>query len=184
MKGKVNKVTIQVLQGDLLAQNTAAIVNDTNTDLALSPRLLALAGMEVARETAQIGFCDVGSAVITSAGTLPVEKIIHTVGPRWGEGSERGKLANAVFECLKLAETHHLRSIAFPAISTGALGYPLENCATTMLTQIIDYTFEDLRFLRNVVICLEDNHALSIFADELTRQLEDLKQDNHGKVQV
>lgn len=184
MKGKVNKVTIQVLQGDLLMLPAAAVVNDTNTDLTLSPRLISLAGVEVVRETAQIGYCDVGSAVITTAGNLTAEKLIHTVGPRWGEGSERGKLANAVFECLQLAESNRLKSIAFPAISTGAMGYPLENCATTMLTQIIDFTFEDLKHLRQVTICLDDAHALSIFSQELARQLDALKQDNQGRVQV
>lgn len=184
MKGKINKVTIQVVQGDLLTFSAAAVVNDTNTDLALSPRLISLAGTDVLRETAQIGFCDVGSAVITGAGSLNAQKIIHTVGPRWGEGSERGKLASAVFECLQLAEKHQLKSIVFPAISTGALGYPLENCATTMLTQIIDFTFEDLRFLRSVTICLEDSHALEIFRAEFARQLDSLKLDDQGKVQV
>lgn len=184
MKAKVNKVTIQVVQGDILSLPVAAIVNDTDTDLEMSPRLLGKVGAAIQRELALIGYCEVGSAVITSAGDLGFEKIIHTVGPRWGEGSERGKLSNAVFECLRLAETHKLKSIAFPAISVGANGYPLENCAKTMLTQIIDYTFEDLKYLRTIIICLNDELALEAFKREFQHQLEELKQDGEAKVQV
>lgn len=184
MKAKVNKVTIQVVQGDILSLPVAAIVNDTDTDLEMSPRLLGKVGAAIQRELALIGYCEVGSAVITSAGNLGFEKIIHAVGPRWGEGSERGKLSNAVFECLRLAETHKLKSIAFPAISVGANGYPLENCAKTMLTQIIDYTFEDLKYLRTIIICLNDELALEAFKREFQHQLEELKQDGEAKVQV
>jgi O-acetyl-ADP-ribose deacetylase (regulator of RNase III) len=184
MKAKVNKVTIQVVQSDILNLPVAAIVNDTDTDLEMSPRLLGKVGTAIQRELALIGYCEVGSAVITNAGNLTFDKIIHTVGPRWGEGSERGKLINAVFECLRLAETHKLKSIAFPAISLGANGYPLENCAKTMLTQIIDYTFEDLKNLRTIMICLNDALALEVFKREFQRQLEELKQDGETKVQV
>lgn len=184
MKAKVNKVTIQITQGDLVSMPVAAIVNDTDTDLTMEPRLLGKVGIAIQRELTLIGYCEVGSAVITSAGNLAAEKIIHTVGPRWGEGSERGKLANAVFECLRLAESHKLKSIAFPTISTGTNGYPLENCAKTMLTQIIDYTFEELKHLRTIIICLNDGLALEVFKHEFQQQLEELKQDGEAKVQV
>lgn len=185
MKAKINRVTIQIVEGDLLTLKVAAIVNATTTDLALSPALIAKAGIELQRETLRIGNVDVASAVITMAGNLSgVERIIHAVGPRWGEGSERGKLANAVFECLRLAETNKLRSIALPAISIGANGYPVENCAKTMLTQIIDYTFEDLKHLRAVVLCLSDSAAAAIFRREFETQLADLKEEGDIPVQV
>jgi O-acetyl-ADP-ribose deacetylase (regulator of RNase III) len=169
MKAKINKVTLQVTEGDLFSLKVAAPVHDTTTDLALPPRLLA-AGFELQREIAEIGFCAVGSAVITTAGSLPFEKIIHTAGPRWGEGSERGKLMSATYECLLLAETYQLRSIAFPAISTGAMGYPIENCAKTMITQVIDYTYEGLRFLKTIIFCPHDPIAAAVFRAELREQ--------------
>jgi O-acetyl-ADP-ribose deacetylase len=175
MKAKVNRVSIQLVQDDLLSLPVSAVVNATDTALSLPPRLATKAGIAVQREIAEIGYCEVGSAVMTSAGGLGVEKIIHAVGPRWGEGAERGKLLNVTFECLRLAESHNLKAIAMPAISTGALGYPLENCATTMLTQIIDYTFEDLKHLRTVMICLDNPLAYEAFKKEFQAQLLELR---------
>lgn len=185
MKARVNKITIQLLQGDIFSVSAAAIVNDANADLILSPRLLAIAGPDVQRAANEIGFSTVGGAVITPAGSMTnAEKLIHAVGPRWGEGSERGKLASAVFESLRLAETNHLKSIAFPPISTGAAGYPLENCAATMLGQVIDYSFEDPRFLRTVILCLPDALAFDVFRREFETQLQALKETGDGQVQV
>ncbi|MDX1995823.1 MAG: macro domain-containing protein [bacterium] len=185
MKAKVNKVTIQLVQGDILDFALSGLITVTDPNLSLHPALLARTGEGVKIEAAQIGWCEVGSAVITSAGLFEgVEKIIHAVGPRWGEGSERGKLANVTWECLLLAEEHGLKALTMPAISSGMLGYPLENCATTMLTKIIDFTFEDLDHIRSITVCLEHDNAYTIFQHELTRQLEELKQTGEGKILV
>lgn len=183
-KVKVNKVTIRLAQGEPFSVPVDGVVTGTDANLNLDPQLVRLAGIEIQRELAAIGWCDVGSAVITNAGKLNAKKIIHAVGPRWGEGSERGKLMNATLECLRLAEQNGLRSLALPALSTGAAGYPLENCARTMLTQIVDYTFEELRALRTVVLCLSDDRAYEVFNAELDRQVEELRESNEGKVQV
>jgi len=186
MKAKVNKVTIQIHQGDIYSTEASAIAVQTNTDLALNDGLLAKAGPNLLRETTVIGWCDVGSAVITGKGDLPepIEKVIHVVGPRWGEGSERGKLSGATHECLRIAEINHQKTLALPPISTGALGYPVENCAKTMLEQAIDYTFEELKFLTKIIFCLDDAIAFEIFKREFSRQLNDLKASGEGKVQV
>lgn len=185
MKARVNKVTIQLQPIDILDVSAAALVHETNTDLTLNPRLLSRAGMDLQRAVNEIGFCEVGSAVITPAGNMTsVQKIIHAVGPRWGEGSERGKLASAVFACLRLAEMHRLKSIAFPALSVGAAGYPLENCAATMLGEIIDYTFEDPRTLRAVYLCLPDAIAFDVFRHEFEAQIQGLAAAGEGHVQV
>jgi len=186
MKAKVNRVTIQINHGDVYAAGTAGIAVQTNSDLELNETLLAKAGPNILRETTLVGWCDVGSAVITGKGMLPapIEKVLHVVGPRWGEGSERGKLAGATFECLRLAEANRLKSLALPPISTGALGYPLENCAKTMIGQVIDFTFEDLKALSKVVFCLEDDVAFEIFKREFSAQLNELRANGDGKVQV
>lgn len=184
MKAKVNKITIEIVQGDLLAQPVASLVNATDPNLSLSNALLEKAGMSVYQACAAIGWCDIGSAVITDAGNMQVQKIIHAVGPRWGEGSERGKLSNVTFECLRLAEKYRLKSIAFPAISTGVLGYPIENCAKTMLSQIIDFTFDDPRYLRTIVVCLDNLTAYQIFKSEFQYQIQLLKEDGEGEVTV
>lgn len=186
MKAKVNKVTIQIMRGDVYSAGAAGIAVQTNSDLELSETLLEKAGPNVLRETTLIGWCDVGSAVMTGKGNLPdpIEKVLHVVGPRWGEGSERGKLAGATFECLRLAETNRLKSLALPPISTGALGYPLENCAKTMIGQVIDFTFEELKALSKVIFCLEEDVAFEIFRREFSEQLNELKASGDGKVQV
>ena len=182
MKAKINKITIQTVVANPWGLSVDAVVNTTDTDLTLRPDVLAQVGAEVAREISLIGYCPVGSAVATGAGNTTFDKIIHAVGPRWGEGSERGKLMSVTFECMRIAEESQLKSIAMPAISTGAMGYPLENCATTMLTQIIDYTFEDLKYLRRIILCLDDAHMLGVFERELKRQIVELGEEGAAKV--
>ncbi|MDX2141050.1 MAG: macro domain-containing protein [Chloroflexota bacterium] len=177
MKVKINKLTIQTIIGNLWSVRADAVVHVTDTDLAFPPDLLIKAGSSVGRELAEISYCPVGSAVVTTAGNLPFKKIIHAVGPRWGEGAERGKLTSVTFECLHHAEHHQLKSIVTPAISIGSLGYPVENCATTMFTQIVDTSFEDLKALRTVILCLPDAAVLAIFDHELQRQVEDIAQE-------
>jgi O-acetyl-ADP-ribose deacetylase len=175
MKARVNDVTIELIQGNPLEQPVAGLVLATDTNLTLTPLLASLGGPEFQQACAEVGYCEVGASTITISGALPFEKVIHLVGPRWGEGSERGKLANAVHDALQLAEQYQLASLVFPPISTGAQGYPLENCAKTMLSQIIDYTFEDLESLKTVIICLDDKHAYEIFKREFEEQLAEIQ---------
>lgn len=184
MKATVNNIVIELVQNDILTLRVAAFVHVTDTNLAVSPALLALSGPSLQRECIEIGWCEVGSAVITGAGNLHFEKIIHCVGPRWGEGSERGKLANSTWACLRLAETNRLRSVALPAISSGVLGYPIENCAKTMLEQIINFTFEELQYLQRIVVCLEYAAAMRIFHQEFQQQLRELQDAGEGQVKV
>lgn len=185
MKAKVNKVTIEVLQGDLFAQDVDAIVISSDVSLTPSDELLAKAGEAIQQEITAAGSGDVGSAIITGAGSLTYAKhVIHAVGPRWGEGSERGKLGNATWKCLELAEDHHLKSIALPAISVGAMGYPVENCARIMIEKVIDFTFENLKHLRTVMFCLKDDNITTIFKEEFQRQLDALQRSGEGKVRV
>ncbi len=184
MKARVNRLNVELRQGDIFTVPAAAVVLETDTNLSLEPDALRRAGPDVQQACREIGWCDVGSAVMTLGGRLPFEKIIHAVGPRWGEGGERPRLARVTAECLRLAETNRLKSAVFPALSTGARGYPVENCARTMLTQIIDYSFEDLKHLRTVIVCVDSGLAFSAFCDELARQLADLSQNSGGPAQV
>lgn len=187
MKAKVNRISIRIVEGDLLSLKVASFVNATTPNLALSPNLLERAGTDLQHECMRIGYCDVGSAVITSSGNMQkqgIEKIIHAAGPRWGEGSERGKLMNTVLACLKIAEENKIKSIALPPISMGALGYPVENCAKTMITQIIDYTFEEVKFLKTVTLCLPDAISFGVFKREFSEQIDSLKGDDNAHVQV
>jgi O-acetyl-ADP-ribose deacetylase len=186
MKAKVNKITIQVIQENILNLPVAAIVTVTDPNLRVDPALARRAGPIVQAQTQALRWSDVGTAVITDAGTLKnVTKIIHAVGPRWSDEGARAKLGLVTWQCLSLAEEHGLKSIALPAISTGTLGYPLENCAKTMLQQIVDFTFEKLKHLKSIILCLDDTpNALSIFEAEFTRQLEELRAAGEGQVLV
>ena len=176
MQTVLNGVTIELIEGDITEQTTDAIVNAANSQLILGSGVAGAirrkGGPSIQDECLGIGHCDVGHAVITGAGNLKARYVIHAVGPRMGEGSESGKLANAVRASLALAEKHGLHSIALPAISTGVFGYPLESCADIMLRVIFNYTFEDLKHLRHVVLCLFDQHAYRIFAAEFRTKSE------------
>lgn len=184
MKAKVNKITITLVLGEILTLDVDAVVNATDTMLTLPPIIIEHAGAQVVEACQRIGWCDVGAAVLTSGGNLSQPWLIHTAGPRWGEGSERGKLARTVRSVLQLAEEHDITSVALPPISTGTLGYPLENCATTILSEIIDYTFEPLHHLRTITICLDTDLAFGIFETEFKRQLDDLRANGEGRVKV
>jgi O-acetyl-ADP-ribose deacetylase len=176
MKAMVNKVNIVIVQRDILTLPVDAIVVVTDPTLSVADELLALAGSIIQDQTNEIGPKDVGSAVITDAGNLNgANKIIHAVAPRWGEGSERGKLRNVIWEALRLTEEHMQESVAFPPVSTGTLGFPLESCAKIMLSRIIDFTFEDIQHLQNIYICLdEEPPAFEIFVAELNLQTQNL----------
>lgn len=181
MQVVINDITVELVQGDITELETDAIVNAANSQLILGAGVAGAirrkGGPSIQEECLKIGYCEVGSAVITGGGDLKARHVIHAVGPRMGEGSESGKLANATRASLQLAEQHALLSIAFPAISTGVFGYPLEGCADVMLRVIIDYTFEDLQHLEHIVVCLYDARAFDVFAAEFREKMEALQDD-------
>ncbi len=181
MKTVINGVTVELVQGDITDLDTDAIVNAANTQLILGTgvagAIRSKGGPSIQDECLAIGYCEVGSAVITGAGSLKARHVIHAVGPRMGEGSEAGKLAKAVRASLGLAEREGLCSIALPAISTGVFGYPLEGCADVMLRVIFDYTFEDLENLEHVIVCLYDDRAFGVFSAEFQKKLQELENE-------
>lgn len=102
------------------------------------------------------GGCKVGEAVITNAGNLPAKKVIHTVGPRWNDekSDEEEKLKSCYIECLKLAEKHNLKTIAFPNISTGIYRFPKER-ASKIAIDIVK--FWESRIIEKVFfVCFDD----------------------------
>ncbi len=184
MQTVLNKVIVELVQGDITDLDVDAVVNAANSYLILGSGVAGAisrkGGPTIQEECLAIGHCDVGSAVITGGGNLVARHVIHAVGPRMGEGSEAGKLANATRASLMLTEENKLVSIAFPAISTGVFGYPLESCAEVMLRVIFDYTFEDLETLRHVIVCLYDARAMAIFEAEFERKLAELNDDEEA----
>ncbi|MGB0432429.1 MAG: macro domain-containing protein, partial [Bacteroidia bacterium] len=130
---------IELLKGDITKVECDVIVNAANTSLlgggGVDGAIHRVGGKQILEECISIrnrqGGCKVGEAVITNAGNLPCQKVIHTVGPRWngGKSNEREKLSSCYKKSLKLAEANGLKTIAFPNISTGIYGYPKKEAA-------------------------------------------------------
>ncbi len=167
MRRLVGKVTVELVQGDITDIATDVIVNAANEELQLGGGVAGAirrrGGPAIQRECDDIGGTPVGTAVITTGGNLKARFVIHCVGPKWGEGHEDEKLANTVLNALKLADSRQLRSIAFPAISTGIFGFPKDRAAQVILSTAIDYLKQGTSRLRRVIFCLYDPTSFSIF---------------------
>lgn len=162
--------TIKFVKGDITKLKVDAIVNAANSYLrhegGVAGAIVRAGGAMIQKESDEIitrrGPLKVGEAVFTSAGRLNAKYVIHTVGPRNGEGEEEEKLRRATMNCLTLAESLSVRSIAFPAISTGIFGYPKDKCALVMLSTVKKY-FEKRRKIEEVIFCLYDDETYETF---------------------
>jgi len=146
---------VQLLVGDITRQSVDAVVNAAEASLmggggvdgaihhAGGPAILE-ACREIRRTQYPAGL-PTGEAVITTAGNLPARYVIHTVGPVYGEhdGREAQLLAACYKNSLRLAASHSLTSIAFPAISTGVFGYPLSEAAAVSSQAVMEYLADD-----------------------------------------
>lgn len=175
MQKKIKNTTIELCQGDITDIEADAIVNASNSQLILGGGVAGAirrrGGPSIQEECNRIGGTPVGTAVITGGGNLKARHVIHAVGPMMGEGDEDAKLKNATLNSLKLADKHDLRSIAFPAISTGIFGYPLDRCARIMLETTVNYASGDTA-LERIIFCLYDNEALNRFNETLRNLLQ------------
>ena len=142
--------TIQIVQGDITTEEVDAIVNAANEHLqhgggvawAISKRGGPAIQQESDEWVRTKGTVDHAHPAWTSGGQLPAKYVIHAVGPVWGVGDEDAKLTEAVTGSLRVADELGLKSIAFPAISTGIFGFPKERAAKIMLAAIETY-FEE-----------------------------------------
>src|SRR5579875_2485744 len=131
---------IEVIQADITTLAVDAIVNAANSSLlgggGVDGAIHRAAGPELLEECRKLGGCPTGEAKITGAGRLPVRHVIHAVGPVWhgGGGREAELLASCYRRAVELAASHGDRRVAFPAISTGAYRYPLEEAARIALS--------------------------------------------------
>ena len=173
MEKKIKNTTLELVEGDITEMKTDAIVNAANSALKLgggvAGAIARKGGPKIQEECDRIGGTFVGGAVITTGGNMKAANVIHAVGPRMGEGNEDEKLRNATLNSLRVADEHHLKSIAFPAISTGIFGFPMDRCAEIMLSTTMDYLSGDTA-LERVVFCLYGGEAYQVF----TRGLENL----------
>jgi O-acetyl-ADP-ribose deacetylase (regulator of RNase III) len=171
---KIHNTTLRLLEADLTEMAADAIVNAANSALQLGGGVAGAirrkGGPAIQAECDKLRGTPVGTAVITTGGNLKAKHVIHAVGPMMGEGDEDHKLRNATLNSLKLAEQHHLTSIAFPAISTGIFGFPLARCAKLMLTATVEY-LESATSLESVSFCLWGKEAFEVFHTTLSQLL-------------
>lgn len=176
MEQQINTSLLVLTIGDITKESTDAIVNAANSRLAggggVDGAIHRAGGPLIMKDCRKIGGCPTGYAVITTAGNLTAKHVIHTVGPRYLDGTrnEATLLRSAYLESLRLASKHNLQSLAFPAISTGAYGYPIKEAARIALQTIIDYlrTHNDITLVR---IVLYDTATYDRFTEELTKIL-------------
>jgi O-acetyl-ADP-ribose deacetylase (regulator of RNase III) len=173
MKVEVGNSILGLVEGDITEMQTDAIVNAANAQLILGGGVAGAirrkGGPAIQQECNKIGGTFVGGAVITTAGSLKAKYVIHAVGPRMGEGNEDQKLESATLNSLKLADENNLKSISFPAISTGIFGFPIQRCAEIMLGTTIEY-LKGQTSLEKVVFCLFGQDSYRVFEDQLKEE--------------
>lgn len=166
----VDNSKIRLVQGDITELSTDVIVNAANAQLIMGGGVAGAirrkGGPSIQEECNKIGGTFVGGAVITTGGNLKAKYVIHAVGPRMGEGNEDEKLRNATLNSLKLMDKQGLNTIAFPAISTGIFGYPIDKCAKIMITTSKDYLLSDTQ-IQEVIFCLYSKDDYKVFKKEL-----------------
>jgi O-acetyl-ADP-ribose deacetylase (regulator of RNase III) len=177
MDVKVGNSLISLIQGDITREGTDAIVNAANARLAggagVDGAIHDAGGPSIMAECRRIGGCPTGQAVITTGGNLKARYVIHTVGPVY-QGGGRGEAAllkSAYLESLKLASARGLKSLSFPAISTGVYAYPVREAARIALKTAIDYLREHSDIER-VHYVLFGQKMFDVFAEEMKKLID------------
>lgn len=169
---KATKDRLEVWQGDITRLKVDAIVNAANSSLlgggGVDGAIHRAAGKELLAECRSIGECPVGEARITWGYLLPARYVIHTVGPVYKGTAQDAVLLSRCYEnSLKLAAPYHLSSIAFPAISCGAYGYPIEKAckiAVDTCRRVLEFTPD----IEKIIFVLFSGKDHSIYQSALT----------------
>jgi len=162
---------VETVRGDITAESVDAIVNAANEHLmpggGVCGAIHRAGGPAIAAECRRIGHCPTGSAVATTGGDLPARFVIHAVGPVWqgGRQGEPDLLASAYTSALDEAVRVGARSIAFPAISTGIYGYPLEAATAVAVEAVRTWKGEGIDVVR--FVCF-DERTLEAYRAELS----------------
>ncbi len=173
MKVSVHQSTLEVVQGDITQQETEAIGNAANSALAggggVDGAIHRAGGPSIMSELkAKYKGCPTGSAVITGGGNLKAKYVIHAVGPRYsGSGKDAELLSSAYRKSLELCTQNKISSIAFPSISTGIYGYPVEEASQIALKTVMDYlkNHPEIKLVRFVLF---DSNTYRVYEETLT----------------
>jgi O-acetyl-ADP-ribose deacetylase len=176
MKAAVQKSNLEILQGDITQQETEAIGNAANSALAggggVDGAIHNAGGPSIMSELkTRYRGCPTGSAVITGGGNLKAKYVIHAVGPRYsGSPKDAELLSSAYRKSLELCSQNKLSSIAFPSISTGVYGYPVEEASRIALKTVMDY-LRDHPEIKLVRFVLFDSKTYSFYEQALKEQI-------------
>jgi O-acetyl-ADP-ribose deacetylase (regulator of RNase III) len=169
MNEPVAQHRIKLTLGDITKQKVDAIVNAANNSLlgggGVDGAIHRAAGPELLEECRKLGGCPTGEAKLTKGYRLPAKWVIHTVGPIWrgGDRNEDRLLADAYRNCLELARQFGIHSIAFPSISTGAYGFPIDRASRIALREISIYLEQNTIPDKVYIVCY-DEHTFGQYA--------------------
>ncbi len=155
---------ITIVHGDITQQPVEAVVNPANSSLlgggGVDGAIHKAAGLELYEECKKLKGCATGEAKLTHGFGLRAKWVIHTVGPIWKNGtrSEEEKLAKCYRSCFELVEQNGIATVAFPAISTGAYGFPMESAARIALTETARFLQKNQRVERVFLVCFTRNN--------------------------
>ena len=164
-----NAVVFTAIQGDITRLSVDAIVNAANSSLlgggGVDGAIHRAAGPDLLAECRTLGGCPTGEARLTRAYRLPARFVIHTVGPVWlgGGHGEPDLLASCYRESVKLAVANSVATLAFPSISTGVYGYPVERAAGIAVASVRAALSEDVGSLEEIVFCCFSAHDLHVY---------------------
>lgn len=150
---------LAVVEGDITGQSVDAIVNAANTSLlgggGVDGAIHRAAGPELLEACRTLGGCATGQAKITKGYRLKAKWVIHTVGPVWRDGrhDEDELLASCYRSCFALAEQNDIRTVAFPSISTGAYGFPMDRAARIAVTQAKRFLEQNTTLEKVLLVC-------------------------------
>jgi len=176
---KLGKTTLKTITADITTLNVDAIVNAANSSLmgggGVDGAIHRAGGPEILEEckkiVEKIGRLPTGEAALTTAGRMPSRCVIHTVGPVW-HGGDRGEpelLRSCYWNSLKIAKEKTLKSIAFPSISTGVYGYPVQKAAETATKAVVEFVKQNPGCFDEITFCGFDSKTEQEYARALEK---------------
>ena len=165
---RIGDRTVRLIRGDITELEVDAFVHDISPDMKLGSgfggAIQMRGGIVIQKELDEIGSCPVGTAVVTGAGLLKADHIIHVNGPKFHESDTEEKLRNATRSALERAQEKGVTTLAFPPIGTGLYQVPLDLCARVMMDTVAEYLGEDTSLEEVVFVALDERELAPLRA--------------------